>query len=983
MNVPILSSIRQRTRPRRMAGLLIPAILLGVLFWAGTISLASPAAISVGLVIDGPEVNDGAFNQLSYEGLQRAETDLGVTGTVYTSSMPADYGAQLQQCVDDGNALCISVGFLMAEATWNAAQGNPGTDFAIVDASWEEEYPGNLRGLVFAEDEVGYLAGTLAGLMTGSDVVADIGGMPIPPVDAFVYGYRNGARCANLDVQVLISYTFDFANPGLGAQVAQDLMDEGADVVFAPAGATGNGAVLTATQSGAWGIGVDLDQYVTVFDNGTVAGADKLLTSAMKNLDNAVYDTIAAADAGGFTPGTVRYDLAANGVSLAPFHDADAAIPTAVKDALVDVRQDIIDGIVDVWDPCWVNTPYVDGSSGSDDTDCLDPDQPCATIGYAIGQAQPDDVIRIAGGTYVENLAIDRPLTLEGGYAGQGGGAARTTAAIDWARDPGLYETIIDGSAAPVVAGDWDGRAVRKVSVLRDETELKMWYDGLDVFSAVQIGLATSNDGRVWDKYEFNPVLSGDPGAWDGASQEHAPFVLKEGETYKMWYEGANEEGVRQLGYATSDDGITWTKYGATPVLEAGPEAYDEKAAAHGTVLHEDSTYWLWYHAMGNQGAIIAYATSPDGVNWTKQGTALLPRPGEWDEGAVWGPSVLEFSGQYWMWYAAAGPSGLAIGAATSPDLVNWSPGTTPVLTDANPIGDPHVIQDEGKLKMWYTDFAENTVKYVESPDGVTWTDPAPLKGETALTPGALGDTGMPPVTLYAGPVVLDGLTITGGSALQAGAVDAGEHDLTVRGCVIRNNHSYADPDAWASAGILGGAPLTVVDSYFLDNEAGNAASALRPGGDLTVVNSLFAGNVGDAAIHGNRGISLFNVTLADNQSDVIFNPEGEASLEMTNSVVWGNLYESLRPSCDMVDCAVNYSDVEGGWPTGMGNLDLDPRFVGGGDYRLDLDSPCIDAGTAAGAPAYDLDGRMRDAAPDMGAYEWPPYRTFLPFVVR
>ncbi|MFN2224931.1 MAG: BMP family ABC transporter substrate-binding protein, partial [Anaerolineae bacterium] len=414
MDVSILSSIRRHTRPRRLAGLLIPVILLGVLFWAGITSLAAPAAISVGLVTDGPTVDDGGFNWLSYQGLQRAVTDLGVTGTVYNTATPADYGPQLQQCVDDGNDLCISVGFMMAEATWNAAQGNPGTDFAIVDTFWEEPYPGNLRGLVFAEDEVGYLAGTLAGLMTGSDALGAIGGMSIPPVDAFLYGYRNGARCANPAVEVLITYAGSFGDPALGAQLAQDLMGEGADVIFAAAGGTGNGAVLTATQSGTWGIGVDLDQYVTLFDNGAVDGADMLLTSAMKNLDNAVYDTIAEADAGNFTSGTVRYDLAADGVALAPFHEADGAIPTAVKDTLADVRQDIIDGAIDVWQPCWVNTPYVDGANGTNGTDCLDPDHPCATIAYAISQAQPNDVIRIAGGTYVENLEIDRPLTLEG-----------------------------------------------------------------------------------------------------------------------------------------------------------------------------------------------------------------------------------------------------------------------------------------------------------------------------------------------------------------------------------------------------------------------------------------------------------------------------------------------------------------------------------------------------------------------------------------
>jgi len=176
---------------------------------------------------------------------------------------------------------------------------------------------------------------------------------------------------------------------------------------------------------------------------------------------------------------------------------------------------------------------------------------------------------------------------------------------------------------------------------------------------------------------------------------------------------------------------------------------------------------------------------------------------------------------------------------------------------------------------------------------------------------------------------------------------------------------------------------LTVIDSIFVNNEAGNAASALRPGGDLTVINTLLAGNVGDAAIHGNAAIHLMNVTLADNQSDVIFNPQGGEALEMTNSIVWGNLYESLRPSCDSFACAVNYSDVEGGWATGTGNIDPDPRFVGGGNYHLRFDSPCIDAGTAAGAPAHDLDGRRRDAVPDMGAYEWPPYGTFLPLLLR
>ncbi len=972
-----------RTHLFRLAGLLIPTLLLALLFGAGMVSTAdssqglAPVSISVGLVADGPQVNEGGFSWLSYQGLQRAETQLGVTGNVYTSTTPADFEPQLQQCADDGNALCISVGFMMAEATWNAAQANPGTAFAISDVSWEE-YPDNLRGMVFAAQQAGYLAGTLAGLMTDSHIIGDIGGMPIPSVDAFVYGYRNGARCINPDVQVLIAYAGDFGNPELGAQIAQELMGEGADVIFAPAGGTGMGAVMTATQSMVWGMGTDTDWYITVFDSGAVEGADKLLSSALKRLDNAVYETIADVQGGTFASGTALFDLSLDGVGLAPFHEAETAVPQSVRDALADVRQGIIDGVIDVNDPCWVSVRYVDGTSGVDLGDCLDPDQPCETVGYAISQSQPDDVIRIAQGTYVENLEIDRSLTLEGGYSG----LAVAPGDAAWTRDPGLYETIIDGSAAPPSAGDWDGRAVRKVSVLRDGADLKMWYDGQELFYTPQIGLATSNDGLSWAKYGANPVLGPTPGGWDEFARELAPFVLKEGMTYKMWYEGQGEDGRRNLGYATSGDGIVWTKYGTSPVLQAGPQPYDQEGAAHGTVLYEGGTYKLWYHAVGDQGAIIAYATSPDGVSWAKGGPALLPAPGGWDEFALWGPSVLEMGGTYWMWYGGAGPMGPpAIGVVTSTDGLTWNRTlAAPVVTDMNPIGDPHVIADEGKLKMWYTDYAEGVVRYAESLDGISWTKtPDPV-----LTPGNLGDPGRPVMRLGTGHVVLDGLTITGGNSLHVGAVSSEEGGaLTVQGCTIRDNVSYWDPNAWASAGILGGAPLTVIDSYFLNNQAGNAASALRPGDDLLVVNSVFAGNLGDAAIHSNYGVRLLNVTLADNQSDVIFNPQVDATLIMTNSIVYGHMGDSLRPSCEMSTCSVNYSDVEGGWPDGTGNIDFDPLFIGAGNYRLQRDSPCIDAGTAVGAPPYDLDGRLRDGWPDMGAYEWPPYGTFLPVVLR
>jgi predicted GH43/DUF377 family glycosyl hydrolase len=249
-----------------------------------------------------------------------------------------------------------------------------------------------------------------------------------------------------------------------------------------------------------------------------------------------------------------------------------------------------------------------------------------------------------------------------------------------------------------------------------------MWFDGIDSQDILQIGLATSGDGISWTKYLNNPVLSGYTGAWDESSDEHAPFVLKENGTYKMWYEGSREGAPRHLGYAISTNGLDWFKYAGNPVLPAGPETYDQDVAGHGSVLKEGSTYKLWYHAGGDMGAIIAYATSPDGINWTKQGPVLLPDPDSWDKG-LWGPSVLKLEGVYWMWYSAGYWQGSpAIGAATSTNGMDWNRvGTAPVITEEGAIGDPHVLFENGTFKMWYTNFTDEVIHYAESDDGVTW----------------------------------------------------------------------------------------------------------------------------------------------------------------------------------------------------------------------------------------------------------------------
>jgi basic membrane protein A len=312
-----------------------------------------PAPTAVGLVyVDSGSVYAEAWNELANEGLLRAATDFSIVPKLYESS--GDHASALQQCADDGNVICLNAaGWQMADATLMIAEANPETFFVSIDQSWED-YPDNLRGVLFKADEVGYLAGTLAGLMTDSNAVGVIGGWEgVLAVEEFVYGYRNGAQCVNSEAEVLVDYTDDFSNPGLGRAIATGMVNDGvADVIFAPAGFTGTGSALTATELGAWAIGVDTDWYLSVFENGGVTGSELLLTSAMKRLDTAVYMAVEDWFNGAFTTGTIRYGLAEGGVGLADYHQASSAISDNVKATVQSVEHGIIDETIDVSEPC-------------------------------------------------------------------------------------------------------------------------------------------------------------------------------------------------------------------------------------------------------------------------------------------------------------------------------------------------------------------------------------------------------------------------------------------------------------------------------------------------------------------------------------------------------------------------------------------------------------------------------------------------------
>jgi signal transduction histidine kinase/DNA-binding response OmpR family regulator/predicted GH43/DUF377 family glycosyl hydrolase len=294
-------------------------------------------------------------------------------------------------------------------------------------------------------------------------------------------------------------------------------------------------------------------------------------------------------------------------------------------------------------------------------------------------------------------------------------------------------------SANPVLdvgpVGSWDESVVEGARVIRVRDTLKMWYEGYSPGNFGRIGYAWSTDGGyTWKKHRSNPVMVPTQ-KWENGWC-FSPYVIFTGSRYKMWYTGNDGDG--HIGYATSRDGIGWTKHGGNPVLYHGPSRWDAPRIEGPSVLGPDSLggFRMWYTGWseGWVGSQIGYATATDETTWTKQdqlNPVLAPGSGSWDARYVRFARVIYDGHVYESWFNGGSHyiESQHIGYAASLDGKTWKKSAIPVLRfgrpdpwDAKGVCMPEVIFDGTYYHMWYSGFegAKMRIGYAISPKGAT-----------------------------------------------------------------------------------------------------------------------------------------------------------------------------------------------------------------------------------------------------------------------
>ena len=299
----------------------------------------------IGLVTDVGGLNDKSFNALADKGRKDAQAQLIVDTSVTESKQQADYVPNLTKYAQDKYDLVIGVGFLMQNAVWKVAKQFPNVKFAIIDGAPQDDAGAtqnlpNVANLFFKEQEAGYVVGVIAAYMALNKVgaathntVCSMGGLPIPPVDRYIAGYQDAVTKTSPTTKILNGYSQDFVDQQKGKEVGIKHIAAGCDVLFQVAGGSGIGYINAAKDAKVYAIGVDADQAAVA--PGTV------ITSALKKVDVAVFQTVRAVRLGTFKAGDNIFNAANDGVG---FGALDKVVPADAKKAADAALADIKSG---------------------------------------------------------------------------------------------------------------------------------------------------------------------------------------------------------------------------------------------------------------------------------------------------------------------------------------------------------------------------------------------------------------------------------------------------------------------------------------------------------------------------------------------------------------------------------------------------------------------------------------------------------------
>jgi basic membrane protein A len=309
------------------------------------------------MVTDTGGIDDRSFNASAWAGMKAAEKDGKAKVSYVQSKSESDYAPNISQLVGQKCKLIVTVGGLMGQATTDASKSNPSQHFAIVDSNGNGT---NVQGLQFNTAQAGFLAGYLAAGYSKSGKVATYGGLKIPPVTIYMDGFWEGVQYYNSkkgkSVQVLGwseksqngNFAGSFTDQSQGQQLANNFIQQGADVIFPVAGGTGLGSAGAAQASGGKAVIVWVDtdgvvsapQYASVF-----------LTTAFKNVNDSVQKAVEDASGGTFATTDYVGTLANGGVGLSPFHDFDSKVDSGLKSELTQLQKDITSGTVKITSP--------------------------------------------------------------------------------------------------------------------------------------------------------------------------------------------------------------------------------------------------------------------------------------------------------------------------------------------------------------------------------------------------------------------------------------------------------------------------------------------------------------------------------------------------------------------------------------------------------------------------------------------------------